>query len=335
MPTTFTATKAGPLSDGDTFGNTSPGVKGTDWPAETDYLATGGQALTQGTATQVALMTGGGTLTLTGSFTCPDVQNVRFIVPNGVTSTISFGTTGVNPGGVYSLTGTQKAIEVKSGGTLTDVTGSLTISGLGGYGVYNAGTVTDFSGVLSNSGGGYGAANANTWTNFSGVLNNSGAGWGASNAGEWGDFTGTLTNTGTGIAADNSGVTWTAFTGILELGSMASTAIDGDAIPFSGIIRIKAQADLDTGNIKTGKTILGVAGSLTVYTYGDNDAAKVLNTAAAPGTDIGAVAGAAAQLVTDKAAVTAKAADIRDGTTILGVTGMMGTAVSSMAGMLT
>jgi hypothetical protein len=54
----------------------------------------------------------------------------------------------------------------------------------------------------------------------------------------------------------------TAFTGNLVLSSANVEAIDGhNAIPFSGSIKIAAQADLAAENVKSGKTILGVTGT--------------------------------------------------------------------------
>jgi hypothetical protein len=61
-----------------------------------------------------------------------------------------------------------------------------------------------------------------------------------------------------------------------------------------------AQPDLLAGNILTGKTILGVAG-----------------------TDAGAAAGAAAQLAADQDAVAAKVGDIRGGAVVLAQVGTM------------
>jgi hypothetical protein len=75
------------------------------------------------------------------------------------------------------------------------------------------------------------------------------------------DFSGTLVHSGSGTGANNGG-TWTDFSGNLVLGSLTGTAIDGDAIPFSGTISIAAQPDLAAANIKLGKTILGVDGTL-------------------------------------------------------------------------
>lgn len=166
--TAFTATQAGAISDGGTFGLTSPGVKGTDWPNETDDLIFGGFNLTQGSATAVGSMVGGNnTFTLTGSFTCTDVREVRTIVPNLITTTLDFGTSGTDPGCTYS--GTGRAIDCQIGGIVTTVTGDVVNSG-SGYGFYNSGTCTDFAGTLKNRGSGVAAHNAGTWTAFTGTL---------------------------------------------------------------------------------------------------------------------------------------------------------------------
>ena len=53
----FTAVQTGALDDGATFGNTSPGTKGVDWPGETDDVDAAGYALGQGAATGVGSLT--------------------------------------------------------------------------------------------------------------------------------------------------------------------------------------------------------------------------------------------------------------------------------------
>jgi hypothetical protein len=154
-------------------------------------------------------------------------------------------------------------LTIAAGGEVT-IQGTWDNSG-SGYGVYNnGGTVTDFSGTLNNSGG-FGVYNfTGTVTDFSGTLNNSGSGYGAFNNVTWTDFSGTLNNDGSGSGVlNNIGGNWTGFSGILALGSTAATAIEGAAIPFSGTIKIAAQADLSAANIRTGKTILGTTGTLT------------------------------------------------------------------------
>ncbi len=170
-------------------------------------------------------------------------------------------------------------------GTWTDFSGTLNNVG-NGYGAYNdGGTWTDFFGTLNNTGGGIGVFNVGAWDGFHGTLNNSATGYGINNnsGGTWSQFEGQLVNSATGIgvfnnygtwtdfsgmlvssslcyAVDNYG-TWTDFSGTLELNSLAASAISGPAIPFSGIIKIAAQADLAAGNILVTKTILGTAGS--------------------------------------------------------------------------
>ena len=170
-------------------------------------------------------------------------------------------------------------------GTWSDFSGELTNSGSPGdfSGAINYGTWSDFSGILNNSGS-YGALNNGTWTDFSGILNNSGSGMGAYNVNTWFQFSGELNNSGSGYGVYNNGGTWTDFSGNLVLSSADVEAIDGDAIPFSGSIKIAAQPDLSAANVKQGKTNLGVDGSLVATTYGDNDASKVLITASNPGT---------------------------------------------------
>jgi hypothetical protein len=120
---------------------------------------------------------------------------------------------------------------------------------------------------LNNSGNGYGAYNdGGTWTDFSGELNNSGNGGNCTGAyngsyGTWTDFSGTLNNTGLYGAFNYSG-TWTDFSGTC-LDSGAGIAFSGSIGNITGFIgRPSSQPDLAAANIKTGKTILGVEGSL-------------------------------------------------------------------------
>jgi hypothetical protein len=253
----FTATQAGAMSTAATFG-------GAGVPGATDDVEVAGYALTQGTVAQLKSLvdtTGGGTLTLTGSFTCPDVQEVPLVVPDGVTATISFGTSGVDPGCQYSESG--YAIECQSGGTVTNVVGDIENTGEG-YGLDNDGTVTDFSGSLVNSGAGNGVFNNfGTVTDFSGSLVNSGAGMGFWNGATVSDFSGTLTNTGTGTGFSNEATVY-AFSGTcLDSGlGVAFANLSGSLYAITGIIgRPSSQTDLAAENIVAGKTILGVLGT--------------------------------------------------------------------------
>jgi len=183
-----------------------------------DTVDAAGQALTQGAVASLAaltdLVTTGGTLTLTGNFACPYVDEVPIIVPDGVTALIAFGEAAVGVAGCW-YSGSGNAIECQSGGTVTDVTGDLTNTG--SFGAYNDG---------------------GTWSDFSGTLNNSGSGYGADNYDTWSDFSGMCLDSGSGVA----------FTGRIY--------------NVTGIIgRPSSQADLAAANIRSGKTILGVAGT--------------------------------------------------------------------------
>ena len=159
----FTAIAAGALDDPYTFD--AGGAGGV--PTATDDVDAAGFALTQGDpplaalASLTDLVTGGGQLTITADFTCPDVQEVRII--NNSTVTLSFGTSGCQYSGGGDAVGNQ-ALGVLS------VSGDLTNSG-NGTGVNNDnGVITDFTGTLTNSGSGIAVNNYVTWTNFSGNL---------------------------------------------------------------------------------------------------------------------------------------------------------------------
>jgi hypothetical protein len=226
----------------------------TSIPGWRDHVDLNGKAITLTnslTLSSLGDVATGGSLDLgtNVTFTCRAVTNAA----------LSTSATGVVVDCDYTLT-TNNGFTINTGGEAT-IAGAWNNSGAG-YGVYNnGGTVTDFSGTLHNSGSGYGALNYATWTDFSGTLNNSGTGYGVFNyLSTWTDFTGTLNNSGSGYGAFNGG-TWTDFSGNLVLSSANVEAIDGDAISFSGSIKIAAQSDLSAANIVTGKTILGVTGT--------------------------------------------------------------------------
>ncbi|MGD0781219.1 MAG: hypothetical protein ABSA30_00005, partial [Candidatus Aminicenantales bacterium] len=275
--TVFHAVQIGPLDDGATFGNTSPGVQGIDYPATTDDVDAAGFALTQGTLSALNaltdLITGGGSLTITADFACPDVEEVPIINNSGSSGTpihLSFGTSGVDPGCVYS--GNWNAIDNQSSGFLS-VSGDLT-SSAAGCGAYNTGTWTDFSGILTNSAGGIGAYNNyGTWTDFSGILTNSAGGDGAfNNYGTWTDFSGTLTNnTASGIGAYNTG-TWTDFSGTLTnntagygIGAYNNT---GTWTDFSGRLTNSGSGNGTGAYNQSGGTWTNFSGTLTNSSIG-------------------------------------------------------------------
>jgi hypothetical protein len=236
-------------------------------PGATDDVDVAGFALTQGTVAQVKSRTDSsvgntGSLTLTGDFECHDVQEVPIIVPNGVTALLDFGD-GINDGGCQ-YSGSGNAIECQSGGTVTDVWGSVENSGAGAA-VYNLGTWGDFSGSMENSGVGSGVVHDDgTWDDFSGDLVNSGEGSGFACFAAMGDFSGVLRNTGEGIGFyDESGVVDDVSGTIIDSGSgIAFYSESGTLENITGLIgRPSSQADLLAENILLGKTILGIAGT--------------------------------------------------------------------------
>jgi hypothetical protein len=226
----FTAAAAGNWHTTNTWGVTSV-------PGASDHVDLNGKAVTMtGTVTCASLVdvATGGLLDLGAgvTFTCRAVTNAP-LTTSAAGVVVDCDVTVTN----YP---SSCGLRIYSGGEVT-IAGTWNNNSL--YGVFNnGGTVTDFSGTLNNSGSGYGVLNyvGCTWTDFSGTLNNSGSGYGAVNLG-----------------------TWTDFTGNLVLSSANVEAIGGDAIPFSGSIKIAAQSDLSAANIVTGKTILGVTGTMS------------------------------------------------------------------------
>lgn len=80
---TFVATQSGEVQDGATYGNTSPGTAGVDYPGATDSLDLAGYALTSASAlTLVAIVdtAGGGSLDLADDLTAGSVTNVSITV---------------------------------------------------------------------------------------------------------------------------------------------------------------------------------------------------------------------------------------------------------------
>ncbi len=97
---------------------------------------------------------------------------------------------------------------IVNNGTITDITGTFTIS-TSGAGILNYGTITNISGVVNdnNSDGASGIENnGGIITDISGTFNNNGAGFGINNMGTIANISGALTNTGGGIGIDNYGV---------------------------------------------------------------------------------------------------------------------------------
>lgn len=144
----FTAVQAGPMDDGATFGNTSPGTIGVDYPDTTDSVDVAGYALTQGALTQVDSIvdnTGGGKLTIDNTFTVTSSISIYITGANSVAlSGISGGTLYLDTGFTGTLDLNGNAV-TQSGGAismtaLNDTTGggSLTVTD-----DFNGGTITD------------------------------------------------------------------------------------------------------------------------------------------------------------------------------------------------
>lgn len=183
----FTAVQAGAIDDGATFGNTSPGTIGVDFPGTLDTLDLNGFDLTQGASTQIAGMqaTGGaGRLELSADFNTGVVTDAQILIAAGAVTlagniTNATGYTAVTLAAFTSLTFTG-TIDVTAGGTgisvpanatLTDMSGTITNSSIG-FGITSTGTITNISGYLYNSGSGQGILcdTSAVITNISGTL---------------------------------------------------------------------------------------------------------------------------------------------------------------------
>jgi len=102
--TTFTSTKSGDWDDGATWGNTSPGTQGTDWPATTDN----------------AVIASGHTVTLTGAETINDLT----INSGGVMDDDNTGDFTVDGNMVLNGTKTGKKHILFTGGIGTSIDGT-------------------------------------------------------------------------------------------------------------------------------------------------------------------------------------------------------------------
>jgi hypothetical protein len=249
----FTAAAAGNWHTTNTWGVTSV-------PGATDNVDLNGQAVTiTGTVTCASLVDAatGGSLDFVAnaSFTCRAVTNVP----------LSTSAAGVVLDCDYMLTTSFDGLTINPGGEVT-IAGTWANSGDNSVVNNVEGTVTDFSGTLNNSGSGYGVFNYGTMTDFTGTLNNSGDGYGVFNSGGTvTDFSGTLNNIGTGYGAYNASGTWTDFSGVcLDSGSGKAFYSSGTVGNVTGIVgRPSSQTDLSAANVKAGKTILGVTGTMT------------------------------------------------------------------------
>jgi hypothetical protein len=130
----FTATKNGSMADGDTFGNTSPGVAGVDFPSATDSCDLAGYELTQGTVTVLVALTdsiGGGQLTITDDFDA-DVVTDALLYCNATVGTINVDD--------WNYSGSGTALAVGTSGDITTLTGAMDITSTGSA-ITNAGTI--------------------------------------------------------------------------------------------------------------------------------------------------------------------------------------------------
>jgi hypothetical protein len=272
----FIAVQDGPLDDGATFDNTSPGTEGVDWPSATDSVDAAGFALTQGFVAQLAMLTTdtapGGSLTIERfTFTCPIISNVAIIVPDGVSTTLVFGTPPLEFGCVYF--GSGAAVECQEGGQIDDIIGGIENSG-SGYGIYQTGgRIQDVSADIVNSGAGVGFyQTGGQCDEFHGDVVNSGEGYGVviGSGCIFGDFWGKISNTGTGYGLYIDG-SLSEFAGEC-LGTYAGITLwvnTGQIEQVTGMIgNASSQVDCDPENILAGKTILGVVGTLEAGTGG-------------------------------------------------------------------
>ncbi len=202
MPT-FTAVQAGAMDDGATFGNTSPGTQGIDYPDTIDSVDLAGYALTQGAISEIASLTdgvGGGSLDLTSSLT---------VVAEIVDVSLTTSSTGIILTASFSNSTSGSGLTINEGGEIT-IVGDITNSG-SGYGIDNYGTITDITGIFTNTGSGTGIyiEDGGTLSNISGEFTNDGesSGNGIESYGTVEDISGTfINNNGVGIVA-HQGIT--------------------------------------------------------------------------------------------------------------------------------
>lgn len=243
-PTSFVATQAGAINDGATFGNTSPGVAGVDYPNDGDSLDLNGHTVTTSYPVNLATLsdsggTGLNSLTLGGDLTVTNTVTNVWLRVSGANVTI---TANID----YSLS--FGAINIDNGATLTDYVGTFTQSS--GDGFYNDGTISNISGTVTNSGAGSGIYNNDgTITDISGSVTNSGAGYGIYNASSNTitiNSAPTITNTGGGISFINYGTV----NGIGTItGGMTLEGVDSVLDLSGGLTLIGTATNDNSGNI--------------------------------------------------------------------------------------
>lgn len=237
-PVLFTAVMGGYMDDGATFGNTSPGTAGVDYPSSTDSVDLHGQQLIEGTVTVLAALSdtvGGGKLTVTDNFNGGTVTDAMLYVDSDLTGKTIDGTfSWSNPFPEnYSL----GAIWVTSNGILGDFAGDLTGTApgvqLSGLGIWNDGTINDISGNVTASG----------WDDF--IWN-----WNTIN-----DISGTVTQNPFGSIIQNGGVSaiikdisGTVNGVVFNQGTMSVTK-DVNIINQGGTIHVVGGTSIDLGLI--------------------------------------------------------------------------------------
>lgn len=199
----FTAVQAGAMDDGATFGNTSPGTIGVDFPDVGDSVELAGYALTQGAITQIFELLdstlGSGALTMSNDLNIGTATDARIEVGAGCGAKTLSGT--------FNWTGAGNCITV--GNDLGAFSGTLNLSvASSGNGIFIEGgspvTLADMSGMISNDGSGNGIKLSfyGVLTNMSGTIGVPFGGCGIRNTyGTITDITGTINNYSSDVAS--------------------------------------------------------------------------------------------------------------------------------------
>jgi hypothetical protein len=262
----------------------------TSIPGASDHVDLNGKAVTLTNSLTLASLVDvatGGSLDLGANvtFTCRAVTNAALstsaegvVVDCDYTLTALIDGFMINYGGEATIAGTWNNsgsgyAVYSSGGTVTDFSGTMNNSGSGG-GVAAAvgGQIDDISGVVNNSSSGSGVHCGGimgaTLGGMSGVVNNSGSGYGIRielDEVHVTDIDGEVINSGSGIGVSITGAVVADISGtILDYGSgIALFSVDADISTITGIVgRPSSQPDLAAENVKSGKTILGVTGTM-------------------------------------------------------------------------
>ena len=140
---TFNATSNGPIDDGGTYGNASPGTAGVDFPGVADTCDLNGHALGQNADYACAAMqdtAGGGSFWLIANLVCPVIRNVHIACSAGPLA-IWTGKNDGSGGGIYiGGAATGEGLAVNYGAEVT-LYGDVLMDGPSVNGVYlNGGT---------------------------------------------------------------------------------------------------------------------------------------------------------------------------------------------------